>query len=110
LRRSQRVEGLAPIGLDLLDQIAIAIIDELRGLSTYCDRNQAVLGVEGLGVGQSALYAGDHITIRIVGVAFARAEGGHGMFVRNATWFTRQSPLLLFLSNLYTRYFTDKAF
>jgi len=57
---STHVNGFAVIGLDFLHQIAIAIIDKLRRLSTDGDRDQAVLGIERLSVGQATFDARDN--------------------------------------------------
>src|SRR5689334_8837161 len=65
---SGHVQCLAPIGLDLFYEIPIAVIDKLSSLSAYGNRDQAVLCVEGLSISESALHAGDHIAICIVGV------------------------------------------
>ena len=48
---STHVDGLAPIGFDLLHYVAVGIINECGGLPADCYRGQAVFGIEGLGVG-----------------------------------------------------------
>ena len=75
------IDGLAAIWLGLLHQISIAIIEELCSLAIDSDRDQAVFGVEGLGISESAFYALGHIAVGVISITFASAEGGHRMFV-----------------------------
>lgn len=42
VRRSRRVERFTSIGVDLLYQIAIAVVNKLGGLSANSDRDQAI--------------------------------------------------------------------
>jgi len=68
---STHVEGFAPIGLGFLDEVPVAVVKELGGLPADRHRDQSVLGVEGLGVGQSALHALSHVAVGVIRVAFA---------------------------------------
>ena len=81
---STHINGLASVGLDLLHEIAIAIIDELGGLSTDCHRDQAVFGIESLIVGQAAFHALSHIAVGVVGVSLAGGEGCNCVLVGGA--------------------------
>ncbi len=78
---STHIQGLAAIRLDLLHQIAIAVVDEAGGQSARCDGDQTVLGVESLVVGGAAFHARNHIAVGVVGIALTGVEGGHRVFV-----------------------------
>ena len=68
---STHVEGFAPIGFSFLDEVTVAVVKELGGLPAHSHRNEAVFSVEGLGVGQSAFDARDHVSVGVVGVRFS---------------------------------------
>ncbi len=57
---SAHVQCPAAVRLDLFDEIPIAVIDELRGLPAHGHCDQAILGVEGLGVGLQIAFVDCH--------------------------------------------------
>ena len=70
---STHVDCPAVVGIDLFDEIAVAVVEELRGLTVHCDRDQAIFSIEGLSVGLSAFASGASAGI---GFAGANVSGG----------------------------------
>ena len=63
---STHVKGFAIVRINFLDEISIAIVNELCCLTVHCDRDQSILGVEGLSVGLSAFDSLGHVAVGIV--------------------------------------------
>ena len=57
---STYVKGLAPIGLDLLDQIAIGVIGKRRDLSAYGHGGKPVFGIECIHKNSAGCFAKTH--------------------------------------------------